>query len=422
MESSVNKDLLRSRVDTFVLNSLSEKDGYGYDILRYIEEKTQGHYNMKQSSIYSVLKRLEKQGLIKSYIGDESQGSPRRYYSLTDKGKGLLEQEQQQWMYTRTLLDSLVSDQPFDLEEDTPPFQPSELRPLTKRTNRAETANDVNSQVQNKVEEKTSVQYINEFAKLKQSNEQAELDKLAPQHAQANQKARQTLFSSDNATKIVPKPQIQKEKGINPEYKNIFGDIYKSQPNVTSYNKPKQIPTYKDEEIDCHHINDLRNVLRNEGHSLKPYRKDELLGMAKKDLIYSNRLFMDTSLLTFLFYILSVLIIYRYRVEFSYSPKTLLAVGLSGLIIPLIGFAKFLTDPKMRQRAVFNFKIAFSYSVMVFLLVFVINLIVCLVTPSIDITVKDAKMYPPVIFALFIPVSVIFYQLLYNSSVYRVKS
>ena len=41
MKPSVNTDLLRSRVDTFVLNSLYEKDGYGYDILNYIRSKTQ---------------------------------------------------------------------------------------------------------------------------------------------------------------------------------------------------------------------------------------------------------------------------------------------------------------------------------------------------------------------------------------------
>ena len=63
MKPSVNTDLLRSRVDTFVLNSLYEKDGYGYDILNYIQSKTQGHYEMKQSSIYSVLKGLKNKAI-----------------------------------------------------------------------------------------------------------------------------------------------------------------------------------------------------------------------------------------------------------------------------------------------------------------------------------------------------------------------
>lgn len=131
---TVNTDLLRGRVDIIVLNALSEKDGYGYDILNYIQTRTQGHYEMKQSSIYSVLKRLEKLGQIRSYAGgNETNGAKRRYYSLTDSGKLILENEKKEWSYTRTLLDNLVSDDNFDLKNDIPPFKPSDLRPLTKR-------------------------------------------------------------------------------------------------------------------------------------------------------------------------------------------------------------------------------------------------------------------------------------------------
>ncbi len=411
MESSVNKDLLRSRVDTFILKSLSEKDGYGYDILRYIEEKTQGHYNMKQSSVYSVLKRLEKQGFIKSYMGDESLGGQRRYYSLTDKGRKLLEDEQQQWMYTRTLLDSLVSNEPFDLEEDTPPFKPSELRPLTRRS-RSETP------ITNTVPTESKT-YINQFDKLKTNiNNTNNTDNKD----RTNQEARQALFSNTTGSaNKVEEPRKSPQSSINPEYKHIFQDIYKNQTSIETTSSPKKIPTYKDEEIDCHHINDLKNVLKNEGHILKPYKKDEILGLGKKRMVYSNRLFMDTSLLTFLFYALIVLIIYRFRIEFGYSEKTLLIIGLCGLVIPFVGVIKFFIEPKRRQRAIFNFKIAFSYSIMIFLLVFVINLIICLVTPTIALTIRDLQMYPPVILALFVPFSVIFYQLLYKSSIYKVK-
>ena len=119
---TVNTDMLRGRVDIFVLKALSENDGYGYDILNYIHSRTEGHYEMKQSSIYSVLKRLEKQGYVYSYNGDETNGAKRRYYSLTEAGRKMLDDEEKEWAYTRTLLDNLVSDRNFDLKTDTPPF------------------------------------------------------------------------------------------------------------------------------------------------------------------------------------------------------------------------------------------------------------------------------------------------------------
>lgn len=411
MEPSVNTELLRSRVDTFILKSLYEKDGYGYDILNYIDEKTQGHYNMKQSSIYSVLKRLEKQGYINSYVGDESKGGPRRYYSLSDKGREYLVEEQKQWAYTRTLLDNLVSDNPFDLEKDTPPFKPSDLRPLTKR----------NKSEEELIEEKKEVIQENKFIKeepLKQNEQKLQIAR--------NEEAKQLLFSPEIKEIIPPKeePAPRQEKNINSDYKSIFDDIYKNvkknqEEKATS--TPKEIPSFKDEELNCHHINDLKNVLKNEGHILKPYKKDEMLGVSRRNMFYSNRILRDTSFLTFLFFVLSVLILYRFKSSFLYPDKALLIIGLCGLIIPVAGITKYLIEPKRRQKAVFNFKVVFSYSIMIFLLVFVINLIISLVTPSIGLTMRDLQLYPPALLALFIPFSVIFYQLLYKSGVYKVK-
>ena len=66
--SSINSDLIRGNVTTIIL----DEDRYGYDILREIEVKSGGQYKLKQPTLYSCLKRLEKQGLISSYWGDES--------------------------------------------------------------------------------------------------------------------------------------------------------------------------------------------------------------------------------------------------------------------------------------------------------------------------------------------------------------
>lgn len=416
MEPSVNTELLRSRVDTFILNSLYEQDGYGYDILNYIESKTQGHYVMKQSSIYSVLKRLEKQGYIKSYQGEESKGGPRRYYSLTDKGREFLDEEQKQWAYTRTLLDNLVTDNPFSLEKDTPPFKPSDLRPLTKRSrNEDDISQQQPQQTKANAVQQTEIPII--------SQPKPFLGIIDEQKEQA----RRIMFTDLSKENIVDKePPIQtkpEKTTINSAYKSIFNDIYNNQAKEEEQKikTAKEIPAFKDEEIDCHHINDLKNVLKNEGYTLKAYRNDDMLGIAKRNMIYSNKLFRDTSLLTFLFVLLTVLILYRFKDYFFYSSKALLIIGLCTLIIPISGIIKYLIEPKRRQKALFNFKVILSYSVMVYLVIFVVNIIICLVSPAISLTMKDLQLYPPIILSLFIPISVIFYQVLYRSGLYKVK-
>ena len=132
--SSVNSDLIRGNVTTIILGSLQSQDRYGYEILKEIEDKSNGHYVLKQATLYNQLKRLEKQGLVSSYEGDpdDTGGGKRRYYSLTKEGLAYLQKETTEYEYSRTILDQLLSSDEFDFSKDIP-FDASELRPYAKR-------------------------------------------------------------------------------------------------------------------------------------------------------------------------------------------------------------------------------------------------------------------------------------------------
>ena len=131
-KSNVNIDLIRGHVDTIILKSLYYEDKYGYEILNEIKEKSKGMYTLKQPTLYSCLKRLEKQGYIRSYKGDTSNGAQRVYYSLQPAGRAFLESDQHQWEFSRTIIDSLLSSEEFDPEKHVAPFDPSNFRPLTR--------------------------------------------------------------------------------------------------------------------------------------------------------------------------------------------------------------------------------------------------------------------------------------------------
>lgn len=132
--SNVNIDLIRGHVDTIILKSLYYEDKYGYEILNEIKDKSKGMYTLKQPTLYSCLKRLEKQGYIRSYKGDTSNGAQRVYYSLQPAGRAFLESDQHQWEFSRTIIDSLLSSEEFDPEKHVAPFDPSNFRPLTRRS------------------------------------------------------------------------------------------------------------------------------------------------------------------------------------------------------------------------------------------------------------------------------------------------
>ena len=108
--TSTSANLIRGHIDTIILRCLFDEDKYGYDIIGEIEKKTGGLYKIKQPSLYSALTRLEKSGCVLSYNGEFSNGGRRKYFSLTDRGRELVNRNLSEWEYSRTIIDSLISD------------------------------------------------------------------------------------------------------------------------------------------------------------------------------------------------------------------------------------------------------------------------------------------------------------------------
>ncbi len=106
---SISSDTLRGHTDTIILTQLMQGDNYGYEINKNVEQRTGGVYLLKEATLYSAFKRLEQNGLITSYWGDEGPGARRRYYSITPRGREQWAENHREWENTRALLDALIS-------------------------------------------------------------------------------------------------------------------------------------------------------------------------------------------------------------------------------------------------------------------------------------------------------------------------
>lgn len=115
MPKEINSDLLRGNINTIILSALYSGDRYGYDIVSEIEQKSHGQFSIKQPTLYSCLKRLETQGYVSSYWGEQSNGGRRKYFSLTDLGRQVFKQSQDDYEYSRTVIDKLISENKYDL-------------------------------------------------------------------------------------------------------------------------------------------------------------------------------------------------------------------------------------------------------------------------------------------------------------------
>ena len=107
-DNQLSSDLLRGHTNTIILGLLADGDQYGYGITKMVLEHSGGLYELKEATMYSSLKRLEKNGYITSYWGDETQGGRRRYYHITPSGRELYRSNKKNWDYAKKILDRLL--------------------------------------------------------------------------------------------------------------------------------------------------------------------------------------------------------------------------------------------------------------------------------------------------------------------------
>ncbi|USG66658.1 PadR family transcriptional regulator [Brevibacillus ruminantium] len=107
-ETAYNSDLVRGSIDTIILSVLMLRDNYGYQIIKEIYQKSESRFELKEPTLYSSLRRLEKQNMIESYWGEETQGGRRKYYRITELGRALYQKNCDEWESARDLIDRLI--------------------------------------------------------------------------------------------------------------------------------------------------------------------------------------------------------------------------------------------------------------------------------------------------------------------------
>jgi len=85
---------------------LLEKDMYGYSMVKQLEGKG---YKLEENTLYPLLRRLEKKGLIKSKW-DISKDRPRKFYVITKDGRAVRTQLLAFWKQQNDVLDYLIKE------------------------------------------------------------------------------------------------------------------------------------------------------------------------------------------------------------------------------------------------------------------------------------------------------------------------
>lgn len=90
-------------LDALVLAVVAREDTYGYKITQDIRTAVE----VSESTLYPVLRRLQKEENLKTY-DKEFQGRNRRYYRVTDKGKATLSVYREDWKLHKKKIEDIL--------------------------------------------------------------------------------------------------------------------------------------------------------------------------------------------------------------------------------------------------------------------------------------------------------------------------
>lgn len=109
-EDSVNTQYKKGVLELCVLSLLKKRDCYGYEISEYLSR----HIDIADGTVYPILRKLKSEGLLTTYLQEESGGPPRKYYSLTDLGANTYRQDRGEYLKFSRTIETLLKEDEHD--------------------------------------------------------------------------------------------------------------------------------------------------------------------------------------------------------------------------------------------------------------------------------------------------------------------
>ena len=106
MVESLQIQLKKGVLEMCVLALLSKGDNYAYDIASRMAEAV----GMGEGTIYPLMRRMQNEGLVATYLVESTGGAPRKYYKITEQGRATLVAQRAEWKDFRKSVDGILGD------------------------------------------------------------------------------------------------------------------------------------------------------------------------------------------------------------------------------------------------------------------------------------------------------------------------
>lgn len=92
-----NANLKRGSMELLILSTLEHRTRHGYEIGKLLEERSSGRLELRVSTLYTALYRMEGNGWIKGRWVEKAGERRRCYYTLTPAGRKILASQKKEW-------------------------------------------------------------------------------------------------------------------------------------------------------------------------------------------------------------------------------------------------------------------------------------------------------------------------------------
>jgi len=104
----LSTEVKRGSTEMLILALVEDRPRHGYEIAKLIEGRSDGVLQFHVASLYPLLYRMEKRGLIKGSWIEKAGQRRRRFYKLMPEGKKVLNEHRQTWSEFFTALDRVA--------------------------------------------------------------------------------------------------------------------------------------------------------------------------------------------------------------------------------------------------------------------------------------------------------------------------
>jgi transcriptional regulator len=104
--------VLKGTLDMLVLKALTWRSMHGFELTRFLEERSEQRLDLEDAALYQALYRMEKRGLVRAEWGVTGENRRARFYRITPAGKAELNRQASRWLRYAETVTRLVTELP----------------------------------------------------------------------------------------------------------------------------------------------------------------------------------------------------------------------------------------------------------------------------------------------------------------------